>query len=110
MKRERADEVEKEICLGIDIDEIISKYTNVHDLNSHTGKLLRKLEADNELEYASKEFSFSKGVSREAWNWYSENKPSEKAMKLREAAVFFATLADAVEIVEKRTDKETANG
>lgn len=110
MKRERADEVEKEICLGIDIDEIVSKYTGVHDLNCHTGRLLRKLESDGELEYASAEFSFSKGVSREAWNWHTENKPSEKAMMLREAAIFFATLADAVEIVEKRTDKEVANG
>ena len=110
MKRERANEVEKELCLGIDIDEIISKYTNVHDLNGHTGKFLRRLEFNKELEYASNEFNFSKGVSREAWSWHSENKPSEKAMKLREAAVFFATLADAVEIVEKRVDKETDNG
>lgn len=101
-------EKEREMFLyGIELQYYIDEeFTNIHDLRRKVGEVLRKLDLEGKISYSSKEdFKFSDHVSREAWDWSVENKPPAKAMDLRRAAIYFATLADAFAIIEKHIDK-----
>lgn len=84
---------------------IMNDFTNLHDLNARVGKTLNKLDFDGKISFGySTDFKFSKEVSRLAHAYSINNPPSGKAMDLREAAIYFATLADAFEILEKQTE------
>ena len=86
---------------------IMSDFTNLHDCRRAVGMTLRKLESEGKIKlYSSKEaFKFSDQVASLTWDYTAGNKPPARAMDLRRAACYFATLADAFAIIEKNRDK-----
>jgi len=83
-------------------------FTNIHDLNARIGKILNALDREGKISFSYKDnFKFSKEVSRLAWNWSPENKPSGNCQDLRLTAEYFAILADAFDVLEKQTEGAT---
>ena len=86
---------------------IMADFTNLHDCRRQVGMTLRKLESEGKISYSSSDFKFSDQIANLAWGYDRENKPPARAMDLRRAACYFATLADAFMIIEKnREDKD----
>ena len=86
---------------------IMADFTNLHDCRRKIGQVLRKLENEGKIKpYSSKEdFRFSDQVAGLTWGYSVGDKPPARAMDLRRAACYFATLADAFAIIEKNRDK-----
>ena len=73
-------------------------FTNTHDLNRQVGKVLSQLELEGKIKRSSTDFDFSKAVSKLR---YEINKSENGKVKMwRDAALYFATLADAFRVIE----------
>lgn len=91
---------------------LLSDDSLVHDMNAASGSVARNIEAAG-LEYSSKEaFEYSDAVSEMCYKdkdgkyrSNGENNHNRLSFRARRAATFFATMADALLLVEKYEEK-----
>lgn len=91
---------------------LLSDDSLVHDMNSISGRVARDIEAAG-LEYSSKEdFEYSSTVSKLCYSDKNgkyrpngENNHNRTSFRARRVATFFATMADALLLLEKYEEK-----
>lgn len=80
-------------------------FTNIHDLNRRVGRVLGQLQLEGKIKRNENDLDFSKAVSKLRFEINRPKNMNGKVRMWRDAALYFATLADAFQIIEIADEK-----